>query len=183
MEQLRTLPKADRPAAKLLGRKCVACILGTRPEAIKMAPVIQALTADPSTKSVVILTGQHRELLDQVTGLFGLDIAADLNVMQEAQGPGGVTAAVLQGLAPVLEDLAPDCVLVHGDTTTTLAASLAAFYAGIPVGHVEAGLRTGDMSAPWPEEMNRTCGTIGNSTFCTHGRSSGQPDPRRGGPR
>jgi len=156
MEQLRSKLVAERPVAKLAGRKCIACIFGTRPEAIKMAPVIQALTKDPSTKPLVVVTGQHRELLDQVTGLFGLNIAADLNVMRSGQSLGDITAAILQGLGPVLEDLAPDCVLVHGDTTTTLAASLAAFYAGIPIGHVEAGLRTGDMDAPWPEEMNRS---------------------------
>jgi len=154
MEQLRPRPITDRPA-KLIRRKRIACIFGTRPEAIKMAPVVQALGQDPLAEPLVILTGQHRELLDQVTDLFGLEIAADLNVMQVAQSPGDVTAAVLEKLAPVLEDLAPNCVLVHGDTTTTLAASLAAFYAGIPIGHVEAGLRTGDMKAPWPEEMNR----------------------------
>ncbi len=155
MEQLRSRLVAERPVAKLAGRKCIACIFGTRPEAIKMAPVIQSLAQDPSTKPLAILTGQHRELLDQVTGLFGLDIAADLNVMRPGQSLGEITSAILQGLGPVLEDLAPDCVLVHGDTTTTLAASLAAFYAGIPIGHVEAGLRTGNMDAPWPEEMNR----------------------------
>jgi len=156
MEQLRSRLVAERPVAKLAGRKCIACIFGTRPEAIKMAPVIQALAKDPSTKPLVVVTGQHRELLDQMTGLFGLEIAADLNVMRQGQSLGDITSAILQGLGPVLEDLAPDCVLVHGDTTTTLAASLAAFYAGIPIGHVEAGLRTGDMDAPWPEEMNRS---------------------------
>ncbi|MEM9138200.1 MAG: UDP-N-acetylglucosamine 2-epimerase (non-hydrolyzing) [Pseudomonadota bacterium] len=154
MEQLRIPLEADRRAKPLRQRR-IACIFGTRPEAIKMAPVIQALADDAETQPLVILTGQHRELLDQVTDLFGLKIAANLNVMQVAQGPGAVTAAILTKLPPVLEDLAPDCVLVHGDTTTTLAAGLAAFYAGIPVGHVEAGLRTGDMTAPWPEEMNR----------------------------
>ena len=156
MEQLRSRLIAERPVAKLAGRKCIACIFGTRPEAIKMAPIIQSLAADPSTRPVVVATGQHRELLDQVTDLFDLDIATNLDVMQDGQSLGDMTAAILQGLGPVLEDLAPDCVLVHGDTTTTLAASLAAFYAGIPVGHVEAGLRTGDRAAPWPEEMNRT---------------------------
>ena len=154
MEQLRTRPRADRPA-RLINTRRIACIFGTRPEAIKMAPVIRALALDPFTEPVVLLTGQHRELLAQVTDLFGLDIHVNLDVMREAQGPGEVTAAVLARLPPVLEDLAPDYVLVHGDTTTTLAASLATFYAGIPVGHVEAGLRTGDMTAPWPEEMNR----------------------------
>ena len=154
MEQLRTLPQTKRPAAKLIGRKCIACIFGTRLEAIRMAPVIRALAADPGTKPLVILTGQNRELLDHVTGLFGLDVAAHLNVMQDGQNLGDITAAILQGLAPVLEDLAPDCVLVHGDTTTTFAASLAAVYAGIPVGHMDAGVRTGDMGASRSEGMN-----------------------------
>ena len=154
MEQLRTLPQAKRPAARLIGRKCIACVFGTRPEAIRMAPVIRALAADPRTKPLVILTSQDRDLLDQVTGLFDLDIAADLNVKQDGQNLGDITASILQGLAPVLEDLAPDCVLVHGDTTTTLAVSLAAFYAGIPIGHMEAGVHPADRTAPRLGDMN-----------------------------
>ena len=154
MEQLLTRPLPLR-AADPFRRRRIACIFGTRPEAIKMAPVIHALADEPDTQVQVIVTGQHREMLDQATRLFGIRPDADLAVMNHAQGLTHVTCAVLSGLDRALTDLKPDTVLVHGDTTTTLAASLAAVYAQIPVGHVEAGLRTGDLSAPWPEEMNR----------------------------
>ena len=137
------------------GRVRILSIFGTRPEAIKMAPVIRALAALPDVDAPVCLTGQHREMLDQVCSLFEIEAHTDLALMRHGQGPGDVTAAVIAGIRPVLERLRPDCVLVHGDTATTLGAALAAFYARIPLGHVEAGLRTGDMSAPWPEEMNR----------------------------
>ena len=133
----------------------ILSVFGTRPEAIKMAPVVRALAALPGVSAPVCLTGQHREMLDQVTNLFGIRAAASLDCMRPGQGPGAVTAAVMTELAPVLADLAPRAVLVHGDTATTLGAALAAFYAKIPVVHVEAGLRTHDMGAPWPEEMNR----------------------------
>jgi len=133
----------------------VMTIFGTRPEAIKMAPVVLALEREPRIESLVCVTGQHREMLEQALGVFGIEPKHDLSVMRPAQTLGDLTAAILTGLAPVLASARPDIVLVHGDTTTTLAASLAAFYARVPVGHVEAGLRTGDMSAPWPEEMNR----------------------------
>ena len=130
-------------------------VFGTRPEAIKMAPVVRALAGLPGVSAPVCLTGQHREMLAQVTRLFGIRAEEDLDLMRPGQGPGQVTAAVMAGLAPVLARLRPDCVLVHGDTATTLGAAMAAFYARVPVAHVEAGLRTGDMTAPWPEEMNR----------------------------
>ena len=133
----------------------IVSVFGTRPEAIKMAPVVRALEEAPDIDAHVVLTGQHREMLTQVTDLFGIKPYANLDVMQAAQGLTHITTAVLQGLEPVFQDLKPDCVLVHGDTTTTMAAALAAFYGQIPVGHVEAGLRTGNIYSPWPEEMNR----------------------------
>jgi len=129
---------------------------GTRPEAIKMAPVIGALQARPEVFSTrVCLTGQHRELLDQVIQVFGLPVHHDLQVMRPDQTIHDVTAGVLQGMRRILEEEHPDAVLVHGDTTTTFAAALAAYYAKIPVGHVEAGLRTFKRYEPFPEELNR----------------------------
>ena len=133
----------------------ILSVFGTRPEAIKMAPVIGALERQPGIQSIVCLTAQHRSMLDQVIDLFALKADFDLNLMAANQGLTHITSAVLTGLEPILREVKPDRVLVHGDTATTLAASLAAFYARVPVGHVEAGLRTGDMMAPWPEEMNR----------------------------
>ncbi|MCC1494830.1 non-hydrolyzing UDP-N-acetylglucosamine 2-epimerase [Cognatishimia sp. F0-27] len=133
----------------------VLSVFGTRPEAIKMAPVVRGLAAAEGIDARVCVTAQHREMLDQVLALFGITPDYDLDLMKPGQGLHDITAAVLTGLKPVLEDFAPDLVLVHGDTTTTLATSLAAYYAQIPVGHVEAGLRTGDIYAPWPEEVNR----------------------------
>ena len=133
----------------------VLIVFGTRPEAIKMAPVALGLAADPRFDARVCITAQHREMLDQVTGLFGIVPDHDLNVMRAGQDLTGVTTAILQGLKPVLEETAPDIVLVHGDTATTLATTIAAYYARIPVGHVEAGLRTGNLYSPWPEEGNR----------------------------
>ena len=120
-----------------------------------MAPLVQTLERDPAFDSHVCITAQHRSMLDSVLELFNISASFDLNIMKENQALTHVTTAVLEGLAPVLEDLRPDRVLVHGDTTTTFAGALAAFYAKIPVGHVEAGLRTGDLQAPWPEELNR----------------------------
>ncbi len=133
----------------------VLSVFGTRPEAIKMAPVIGALEREPGIQSLVCVTAQHRSMLDQVIQLFALRTDFDLNLMAANQGLTHITSAVLTGLEPILREVKPDRVLVHGDTTTTLAASLAAFYGNVPVGHVEAGLRTGNMRAPWPEEMNR----------------------------
>jgi UDP-N-acetylglucosamine 2-epimerase (non-hydrolysing) len=133
----------------------VVCVFGTRPEAIKMAPVVQALQARSDVRTSVCLTGQHREMLTQVTDLFGIRADRNLDVMQAAQGLTHVTRAVLEGLETAYSEMKPDWVLVHGDTTTTMAAAMAAYYQQIAVGHVEAGLRTGDIYSPWPEEMNR----------------------------
>lgn len=133
----------------------VLIVFGTRPEAIKMAPLIMALADDPTFKSRVCVTAQHREMLDQVLRLFTIVPDYDLDIMRPTQSLGEITSHILTGMQPVLDNFCPDVVLVHGDTTTTLAASLAAFYQHIPVGHVEAGLRTGDLSSPWPEEANR----------------------------
>jgi len=134
----------------------VLTVFGTRPEAIKMAPLVHALAKDPDFEAKVCVTAQHREMLDQVLSLFSIVPDYDLNIMRPGQGLTEITCGILEGLKPILESFRPDVVLVHGDTTTTIAASLAAFYQRIPVGHVEAGLRTGDLSSPWPEEANRT---------------------------
>jgi UDP-N-Acetylglucosamine 2-epimerase (EC 5.1.3.14) len=134
----------------------VLTVFGTRPEAIKMAPLVHALAKDPQFEAKVCVTAQHREMLDQVLKLFSIVPDYDLNIMSPGQGLTEITCRILQGLKPILESFKPDIVLVHGDTTTTAAASLAAFYQRIPVGHVEAGLRTGDLYSPWPEEANRT---------------------------
>ncbi|SER75192.1 UDP-N-acetylglucosamine 2-epimerase (non-hydrolysing) [Vreelandella subterranea] len=133
----------------------VLLVFGTRPEAIKMAPLVKALQADAYFDVRVAVTAQHREMLDQVLALFSLQPSYDLNVMQPGQDLYDVTSKVLLGLRQVLNDFKPDLVLVHGDTATTFAATLAAFYQQTPVGHVEAGLRTGDIYSPWPEEANR----------------------------
>ncbi|MEX2451457.1 MAG: UDP-N-acetylglucosamine 2-epimerase (non-hydrolyzing), partial [Rhodospirillales bacterium] len=134
----------------------VLSIFGTRPEAIKMAPVITSLAETPAIESMVCVTAQHRTMLDQVLDLFSIRPDADLDIMKPGQDLTHITTAVLTGVGRVLDDLKPDRVLVHGDTTTTFAAALAAFYRRIPVGHVEAGLRTGNRYAPFPEEINRT---------------------------
>lgn len=134
----------------------VLFVFGTRPEAIKLAPVIRRLAEWPDHFATrVAVTAQHRELLDQVLELFGIACAHDLNLMQPGQSLAGLTARMLSALEPVLDQERPDWVVVHGDTTTALCGALAAFYARIPVAHVEAGLRTGDPAAPFPEEMNR----------------------------
>ncbi|MDD2882983.1 MAG: UDP-N-acetylglucosamine 2-epimerase (non-hydrolyzing) [Rhodoferax sp.] len=133
----------------------VLTIFGTRPEAIKMAPVVKALAADPAFESKVCVTAQHRQMLDQVLDLFQLKPDFDLNLMKPGQDLSDITSNVLLGMRDVYKQWQPDIVLVHGDTTTTLGASLSAYYAKIKVGHVEAGLRTGNKYAPWPEEMNR----------------------------
>lgn len=135
--------------------KKILLVFGTRPEAIKMAPVYDMLRKTPNLDVRLAVTGQHREMLDQVLLLFSIVPDYDLNVMKPGQGLTETTAAVLAGLKPILEEFSPDLMLVHGDTTTTLAASLAAYYQQIPVGHVEAGLRTGNIYSPWPEEINR----------------------------
>lgn len=136
-------------------RKKIMVVFGTRPEAIKMAPLVHALAAHPELQPLVVVTAQHRQMLDQVLTIFGISPDADLDIMQPGQTLPDITARILSGITPVLESLQPDLVLVHGDTSTTLATALAAFYARIPIGHIEAGLRTGDINAPWPEEMNR----------------------------
>ncbi|GAO20284.1 non-hydrolyzing UDP-N-acetylglucosamine 2-epimerase [Alicycliphilus denitrificans] len=134
----------------------VMVVFGTRPEAIKMAPLVKALQqAAPAIQTVVCVTAQHREMLDQVLRLFEIQPEHDLNVMKPGQDLFGVTVNILTGIKPVLAAERPDLVLVHGDTSTTLAASLAAYYVHASVGHVEAGLRTGNKWAPFPEEMNR----------------------------
>lgn len=137
------------------GKFRVLSVFGTRPEAIKMAPVVRALAEASDIDGRVCVTAQHREMLDQVLALFQIVPDYDLNLMRHGQGLDDITAGVLQALSPVMEEFQPQLVLVHGDTTTTLAASLAAYYKKIPVGHVEAGLRTGNIWSPWPEEINR----------------------------
>lgn len=134
----------------------VLLVFGTRPEAIKMAPLVKALQADDAFEAKVCVTAQHRQMLDQVLALFDIQPEFDLNLMKPNQGLTDITCGVLQGLKTVFAQWKPDVVLVHGDTSTTLAASLAAFYQRISVGHVEAGLRTGNLYSPWPEEANRT---------------------------
>ena len=131
-------------------------VFGTRPEAIKMAPLVKAFQKHPDTfETVVCVTGQHREMLDQVLRIFDITPDYDLNIMKQGQDLYDVTARVLTGMRDVLKECRPDVVLVHGDTTTSTAAALSAFYQQIPVGHVEAGLRTHNIYSPWPEEMNR----------------------------
>lgn len=134
----------------------VMVVFGTRPEAIKMAPVVKELQKEESINTVVTVTAQHREMLDQVLELFNIKPDYDLNIMKQHQDLYAITTGVLSGLKEVLEKERPDLLLVHGDTTTTFAAALAAFYQRIPVGHVEAGLRTKNKYNPYPEEMNRT---------------------------
>mgnify|MGYP003341813527 CR=1 FL=1 len=135
--------------------KKVLIVFGTRPEAIKMAPLVHELSANNYFDAKVCVTAQHREMLDQVLKLFKLKPDFDLNIMKAGQTLSDITMAILLGLKSVLRDFKPDLILVHGDTTTTFAASLAAYYEKIKVGHVEAGLRTGDIYSPWPEEANR----------------------------
>lgn len=136
--------------------KTVLLVFGTRPEAIKMAPLVHEFKKHPEQfETLVCVTGQHREMLDQVLELFQIVPDVDLNIMKSGQDLYDVTSRVLVGMRDVLKKLTPDVVLVHGDTTTSMAAALAAFYQQVPVGHVEAGLRTGNIYSPWPEEMNR----------------------------
>ena len=136
--------------------KTVLLVFGTRPEAIKMAPLVKKFQQYPNDfKTIVCVTGQHREMLDQVLQIFEINPNYDLNIMKQGQDLYDVTSRVLVGLRDVLKAVLPDVVLVHGDTTTSMAAALAAFYQQIPVGHVEAGLRTHNIYSPWPEEINR----------------------------
>ena len=133
----------------------VLLVFGTRPEAIKMAPLVKALERNADFEVVVAVTAQHREMLDQVLRLFEITPDYDLNIMKAGQDLYDVTSSVLLGMRNILDKVAPDLVLVHGDTATTFAATLASFYSRVPVGHVEAGLRTHDLYSPWPEEANR----------------------------
>ncbi|MGH7737133.1 MAG: non-hydrolyzing UDP-N-acetylglucosamine 2-epimerase [Candidatus Tyrphobacter sp.] len=144
----------------------VMTVFGTRPDTIKMAPVVHALAATPQIESIVCVTAQHREMLDDLLALFAISPHHDLDIMTDDQTLTDVTTRVLAGMEPVLTTAKPDVVLVHGDTTTSSAAALAAFYAHLPVGHVEAGLRTSDRWTPFPEEMNRRItGTIASYHF------------------
>ena len=136
--------------------KTIMLVFGTRPEAIKMAPLVKEFQKHPKDfKTIVCVTGQHREMLDQVLAIFDIKPDYDFNIMKQGQDLYDVTARVLTGMRDVFKECKPDVVLVHGDTTTSTAAALAAFYQQIPVGHVEAGLRTHNIYSPWPEEMNR----------------------------
>ena len=136
--------------------KKILLVFGTRPEAIKMCPLVKEFQKHPlEFKTIVCVTGQHREMLDQVLRIFEVTPDYDLNIMKQGQDLYDVTARVLVGMRDVLKEVQPDVVLVHGDTTTSMAAAMAAFYQQIPVGHVEAGLRTHNLYSPWPEEMNR----------------------------
>lgn len=151
----------------------VISVFGTRPEAIKMAPVVKALEAAAEIESQVVVTAQHREMLDQVLDLFQIAPNYDLNLMRRGQTLEEVTAGALRGLGAILDETKPDLVLVHGDTATTLSASLSAYYKRIPVGHVEAGLRTGDIYSPWPEEVNRkVAGIIASLHFAPTEKSA-----------
>ena len=134
----------------------VMSVFGTRPEAIKMAPLVQELASRPEFESLCCLTGQHRQMLDSVMEIFHLNAQYDLDIMERQQTLSSITTKTLLGMERVLTEAEPDLILVHGDTSTTFAGALAAFYHKVPVGHVEAGLRTYDKYSPFPEEMNRT---------------------------
>ena len=141
--------------------KKILLVFGTRPEAIKMCPLVKEFQKYPTTfDTKVCVTGQHREMLDQVLRIFDVKPDYDLNIMKKGQDLYDITARVLTGMRDVLKEAQPDIVLVHGDTTTSTAAALAAFYQQIPVGHVEAGLRTYNINAPYPEEFNRQAVSI-----------------------
>lgn len=139
----------------MIEKRKILTVFGTRPEAIKMAPLALQLAEDARFEASVCVTAQHREMLDQVLALFELEPQYDLDLMRPGQDLTDVTTSILQGMKSVLDDFQPDMVLVHGDTATTFATTLAAYYRQIPVGHVEAGLRTGNLYSPWPEEANR----------------------------
>ena len=141
---------------KRMKRLKVMLVFGTRPDAIKMAPLFFACQKDPRLETVVCVTAQHREILDDVLAQFNITPDFDLNIMQENQSLTDITTRVLSGMGQIFSQTKPDVLLVHGDTTTALSAGLSAFYHQVPIGHVEAGLRTGNLSSPYPEEMNRT---------------------------
>ena len=152
--------------------KKVMLIFGTRPEAIKMCPLVNELKKHEKLKTVVCVTGQHRQMLDQVLEVFHVMPDYDLSVMKDKQTLFDVTAGILEGIRNVLEEEKPDVVLVHGDTSTTFSAALACFYLQIPVGHVEAGLRTYDLYSPYPEEFNRQAvGIIARYHFAPTGKA------------
>lgn len=138
----------------------ILLVFGTRPDAVKMCPLVLELRRRPGFEVIVTVSGQHREMLEQALEVFGVIPDYDLAVMRESQTLSGITQSVLAALTPILEERRPDLVLIHGDTTTALAAALSAFYLGIPVGHVEAGLRTNNIRSPYPEEFNRRCAGI-----------------------
>lgn len=151
----------------------VMTVLGTRPEAIKLAPVVHAFSAAPNIEHVLCVTGQHRSMLDQVLKIFDLTPDVDLSLMKPGQNLTHVTTAVLEGVGKVIDQVSPDWVVVQGDTTTAFAAALAAFYRKVKVAHVEAGLRTGNIYSPWPEEMNRRlAGAIATLHFPPTSRSA-----------
>ena len=138
----------------------VMCVFGTRPEAIKMCPLVKELKSRPQLQTLVCVTGQHRQMLDQVLSAFSVTPDYDLSIMKESQTLFDVTSSILERIRAVLEKERPDVVLVHGDTTTTFSTALACFYLHICVGHVEAGLRTYNIQSPWPEEFNRQAVSI-----------------------
>lgn len=140
--------------------KKIMLVFGTRPEAIKMCPLVNELKCNPNFETIVCVTGQHREMLQQVLDVFKVEPDYDLNIMKDGQTLYSITTNILEKMKPILEKENPNIVLVHGDTSTTFAASLAAFYSGIKVGHVEAGLRTYDLHSPFPEEYNRQAVSI-----------------------
>ena len=151
----------------------VAAVLGTRPEVIKLAPVVSGLRRRPDVECVVVSTGQHREMLDQMLRVFGIEPDVDLDVMRPQQRLSDLTAELMRGLGEVLADVAPTWVVVQGDTTSTMCGALAAFYENIPVAHVEAGLRSGDRLAPFPEEVNRSVvARVADVHFCPTPRSA-----------
>ena len=141
-------------------KKKIMIVFGTRPEAIKMCPLVLELRSRPEFETILCVTGQHRQMLDQVLNAFHVTPDYDLSIMKEKQTLFDVTVNILEGIRPVLEEVRPDVVLVHGDTSTTFASALACFYMGIPVGHVEAGLRTYNIDSPYPEEFNRQAVSI-----------------------
>lgn len=147
----------------MLGLRKILTVFGTRPEAIKMAPLVNMLKDSDQFEPIVCVTAQHREMLDQILRLFEIVPDYDLNAMTPSQTPNVIASNILMGMEQVFDNIMPDLVLVHGDTTTTIAAALAAYYRGISVGHVEAGLRTGNINSPWPEEGNRKLATAVSS--------------------
>ena len=154
-------------------------IFGTRPEAIKMAPLVKELEKEEELESIVAVTAQHREMLDQVLELFAINPDYDLDIMKAGQSLTEISVRVLEGLEKVLKEVQADLVLVHGDTSTTFLAALAAFYQQIKIGHVEAGLRTYNKYSPFPEEMNRQLAGVLRPAFCPDSCGQGEPFKRK----